>query len=61
MENEKWKKCCLREIKRIWKSAGGPMNVVRYQGTCPICGHFIGLTQTSEKDEKDFLKPLANK
>lgn len=53
----KFKKCCAREIKRIWSDPehGGPMNIVRYEGKCPKCGHYIGLTQTSEEEAKEFL------
>ena len=54
----KWKRCCKKEIKRIWKSMGGPMNVIHYVGECPKCKHFIGLTQTSEGEAKELLKTL---
>jgi len=57
--HEKWKNCCKIEIARIWKEHGGPMNVVRYVGSCPTCKHFIGLTQTPEKEAKKFLIGLS--
>jgi hypothetical protein len=53
---EKWKKCCIKEIKRIWDELGGPINVVRYVGECPKCNHFIGLTQTSQEEANKLLK-----
>lgn len=51
-----FKKCCAKEIKRLWDSLGGPMNVIRCEGKCPKCGHYIGLTQTSEEQAEEFLK-----
>lgn len=48
-------KCCAEEIKRIWEEFGGSMNVVNYKGSCPECGHFIGLTQTPIKEADKFL------
>jgi len=56
-EKEKWKECCKIEIEKIWDSHGGPMNVVRYIGECPVCKHFIGLTQTSEEEALKFKVP----
>jgi len=56
MKNIKWKKCCVEEIGKIWKSHGGSINVVRYENICPKCNHYIGLTQTSEKEAAEFLK-----
>jgi len=53
---EKWKKCCVKEIKKVWEINGGPMNVVRYVGKCPKCSHFIGLTQTSVEEADKFIK-----
>ena len=53
---EIWKKCCKKEIKRVWDIAGDPMQVIHYTGTCPECKHFIGLTQTSKKEAEKFLR-----
>ena len=55
---EDWKRCCKKEIKRLWKECGGSMNIVRYIGKCPECNHFIGLTQTTEKKAKEFLETI---
>lgn len=43
-------KCCKVEIFRLWEIAGGPENIIWYQGKCPKCKRFIGLTQTSKKE-----------
>ena len=51
----RWKECCKKEIARIWKISGGPMEVVRYVGECPDCRQFIGLTQTSQEEADKFL------
>lgn len=51
----KWDLCCAEEIKRLWIK-DDPMVIVWYTGTCPKCGHFIGLTQTSEKEAVEFLE-----
>lgn len=50
-----FKKCCATEIKRLWDENGGPLNILRYTGKCPECGHFIGITPTSEEEAKEFL------
>lgn len=55
-EKYEWYKCCVEEIRRLWKTGGGSMNIVWYSNKCPNCGHYIGLTQTNEKDAIDFLK-----
>jgi hypothetical protein len=56
-----FKKCCISEIKRIWNKFGGSMNIVRYEGKCPECGHYIGLTQTDIKTASNFLKQYEQK
>jgi hypothetical protein len=55
MENLEFKKCCAIEIQNLWKSFGGPMNIINYQSNCKTCNHYIGLTQTSEEQSKEFL------
>ena len=37
------------------------MNVVRYVGECPVCEHFIGLTQTSEEEAAEFCSTIGEK
>ena len=54
-----FKKCCAEEIKRLWDASGGPMNVMRYEGQCPICNHYIGLTQTSKEEADEFLERFS--
>ena len=51
-----FKRCCAKEIKRLWDLLGGPMNVIRCEGNCPKCGHYIGLTQTSKEQAEEFLR-----
>jgi len=53
-----FKKCCALEIKRLWKLMRGSMNIVRYEGECPKCEHYIGLTQTIEKEANSFFKRI---
>lgn len=56
MKEYNWKQCCKNEMKRLWENAGGPMEIIHLTTECPDCGHFIGLTQTSEDDAKKFLE-----
>lgn len=51
-----FKSCCAFEIQRVWKMAGSSLNVVHYEGKCPVCKHYIGLTPTSEEEAKKFLE-----
>jgi len=55
MEEIDFKQCCAIEIRKIWMLAG-PMDVVRYENKCPICDHYIGLTQTSFEEANEFLE-----
>lgn len=50
-----FKKCCAEEIQQIWNEYGGSMNIVRYEGKCSNCNHYIGLTQTSKEEANNFL------
>lgn len=59
MKTNDFKKCCALEIQRLWQSAGGPMNIVHYQGKCPVCGHYIGLTWTSKEEADKFLERFS--
>ena len=34
----------------------GSMDIVHYQGECPECKHFIGLTQTPEEEAREFIE-----
>lgn len=55
MKKFQWKKCCKKEFKRLWDITPPPQ-LLHYIGGCPTCGHFIGITSTSEKEAKEFLK-----
>jgi hypothetical protein len=59
MSNPQFKKCCAESIKWIWDSYGGSMNIIRYQGNCPKCNHYIGLTQTPQDKANEFLKEFG--
>jgi len=55
MEQE-FKRCCIQEVKRIWNGSAGPMSIIRFEGHCPVCGHYIGLTQTSIEEAEKILR-----
>ncbi len=60
METESFKICCAKHIKGIWEMAGSdPMNVIRNECKCPVCNHYIGLTQTPLKEANEFLKSFV--
>ena len=42
-------KCCYLEIFQIWTELK-PENIICYEGTCPTCGNYIGLTPTSQEE-----------
>lgn len=52
---EEWKTCCRKEIIKLWVESGS-MDIVHYQGECPECKHFIGLTQTPEEEAREFIE-----
>ena len=54
--NNGFQKCCAIAIKGIWDEYGGSMNILRMTTNCPVCNHFIGITQTSKKEANKFLK-----
>lgn len=56
---ENWKKCCKIEIAKTWILLS-PEKCLHYQGRCPVCGHFIGLTATSKKEAFKFLTQVPN-
>jgi hypothetical protein len=63
--NEKSKKCCAEEVRRLWTSHGGSTTFVGGGGNCPICKGYIGLSATSEEQANEFLKefdlePIVN-
>jgi len=58
MKKDGFKECCAERIKQIWGKFG-PTNIVHYETHCYKCGHYIGLTQTSEKEADIFLKKFG--
>lgn len=56
-----FKTCCAMQIAWVWAQAGGSMNVVHYETQCPGCGQYIGITQTSENEAKEFLQEFGLK
>ncbi len=51
-----FKRCCALHVRDLWRTYGGPMNVVDITTNCPTCGQFVGLTQTPVKAASDFLE-----
>ena len=42
-------RCCYLEVFQIWKELI-PENIICYDGRCPTCGHYIGLTPTTQEE-----------
>lgn len=59
MKTTEFKKCCASKIKSIWDKSISPMSVVRYEGKCDVCGHYIGLTETPVIEAKRFLEKFG--
>ncbi len=56
--NEKeFQKCCAEHIRSIWIQCGPTL--LLYNGNCPICDHYIGLTHSSIEYANNFLKKFG--
>lgn len=53
IEEHKYEKCCVEEMKRVWDDRG--TSIFPYVGTCPTCNYVIGIFYEKVVDANKFL------